>query len=54
MFTPMRWKRIIHGLVWGVGMVKEMVQGSVIGIYDVQTLTNFKENLCTCKSEPPI
>lgn len=33
MFTPMQWKRIIHGLVQCVvGMVTEMVQRRVITI----------------------
>lgn len=53
MFTPMQWKRIIHGLVQSVGMVKDMVQSSVIAIYDVR-MSTFKEHLCTCKTEPLI
>lgn len=40
MFTPMQWKRIIHGLVPNVGMVKERVQSSVIAIDDIQLMRN--------------
>lgn len=56
MFTPMQWKRIIRGLVPSVGMVKEMVQSSVIAIDDIQLMRNVgKKNLCNCMKtvEPP-
>lgn len=36
----MQWKRIIRGLVPSVGMVKEMVQSSVIAIDDIQLMRN--------------
>lgn len=41
MFTPMQWKRIIHGLVQCVvGMVTEMVQSIVVAIDDTELVRN--------------
>lgn len=41
MFTPMQWKRIIHGLVQCVvGMVIETAQCGVMAIHDIQLMRN--------------